>query len=337
MVYAKIEAWASYLPSGIEENIDLATQFPSWEMERLQQKLGIQRRHLAGKNEFTSDLATRAATELFRKVSLNPQEFDYLILVTQSPDFYLPSTSAIVQENLGLSKNCATIDLNQGCSGYVMALGMAKGLIESGQATNILLLTADTYSKFINPADRSVRPIFGDGASATWISSKGSTEHLSRAFAGSDGSGAKHLIVPSGGLRSGVEFSPLSNPERRGTDAHNYDLFMDGREVFNFTLEVSGPFLEQTLTTLQLQMNDIDYFVFHQANEFMLRHLQKKLGIPDYKMPIVLSESGNTVSSTIPIVLEDMDSRGLLKGGSRLLLFGFGVGLSWASMVVTIS
>lgn len=333
---AKLEAVASYLPGTIEKNRDLSIQYPKWDVNRVADKIGIEQRHIAGPDEYSSTLAIKAAEKLFGNSDLDPRDVDYLILVTQSPDFFLPTTAALVHKDLGLREDCGAVDLNLGCSGYVAALGFAKGIIDSGQSANVLVVTSDTYSKFVNPADRAVRTIFGDGSTATWVSSNGTPNSIGRVLVGTDGSGAGHLLVPSGGMRSGEDLNPRSMPSERGLVPSRFDLFMDGREIFNFTLRISGDFLGRLLADGEVESDDIDYFIFHQANAFMISHLREKLNIPEEKVPVLMSDFGNTVSGTIPMVLERLFESKSLKENQKVVLFGFGVGLSWAGTVLQI-
>lgn len=334
--FAKLEAVASFLPNNVEKNRDLSVQYPDWDVNRVADKIGIEQRHIAGPEEYSSTLATEAAGRLFNNSNLEPQDVDYLILVTQSPDFFLPTTAALVHRDLGLREDCGAVDLNLGCSGYVAGLGFAKGLIDSGQSANVLLITSDTYSKFVNPADRAVRTIFGDGATATWVSSNGTANSIGGVLTGTDGNGAGHLLVPSGGLRNGQDLNPKSTASARGLIPSRFDLFMDGREIFNFTLRISGDFLGRLLAEREIDSVSIDYYIFHQANAFMISHLREKLNIPEEKVPLLMSDFGNTVSGTIPMVLERLFESGTLKEKQRVVLFGFGVGLSWAGTVLEI-
>jgi len=331
---ARIEAVSYYLPAGQLTNSDLSEQFPEWSVDKISAKTGINNRHIAGPDEFSSDLATAAAEKLFAEHAIDRSTIDYIILSTQSPDYHLPSTACIVQNQLELSTNIGATDITLGCSGYIYALGLAKGLIESGQVTNVLVLTADTYSKFLNPADKSVRTIFGDGASATLVSGTSETEALRAITYGTDGSGAKNLIVPNGGLRDGSALSPRSNVADRSIETSGYDLFMDGPEIFNFTIKVVPDSVAEILRKANLEQDDVDLFVFHQANRFMLDHLRKRLGVPEEKFFVSMQDSGNTVSSTIPIALADAVTAGALKPGMTVMLLGFGVGLSWGGLIV---
>lgn len=332
---ARIAAVDYYLPETVLTNEDLSAEFPEWSVEKISGKTGIDRRHISGPDEFSSDLAIAAGRRLFERQGIDPQSIDYVILCTQSPDYYLPSTACIVQDALGIPTSAGATDITLGCSGYVYALGLAKGLIESGQAQNVLVVTADTYTKFINPADKSVRTIFGDGAAATLVSDDGTDSAITAMTYGTDGSGGKSLIVPNGGLRSGAGLQPKADTATRELVASGYDLYMDGPDIFNFTLRVVPDTVEQILAKAQLERDDIDLFVFHQANAFMLEHLRKKLGVPTDRFFVSLAESGNTVSSTIPIALADAERQGKLVAGMRVMLLGFGVGLSWGGLVAT--
>lgn len=330
---ARISAVDYYLPEAVLTNEDLASDFPEWSVDKISSKTGIERRHISGPNEFSSDLAIAAARRLFASQGIAPESIDYLILCTQSPDYYLPSTSAIVQDALGIPTSAGATDITLGCSGYVYAMGLAKGLIETGQAARVLVLTADTYTKFINPADKTVRTIFGDGAAATLVTDDGSDDSITAMTYGTDGAGAKSLIVPSGGLREGAALQPKADVAARELEPSGYDLYMDGPDIFNFTLRVVPDTVVQILEKARLEQDDIDLFVFHQANAFMLEHLRKKLKVPAEKFVVSLAESGNTVSSTIPIALTNAEREGRLQRGMRVMLLGFGVGLSWGGLV----
>lgn len=332
---ARISGIEYHLPATVLDNHALSAEFPEWSVEKIAAKTGIDRRHIAGPDEFSSDLAIAAGRKLLDARGIDPAEVEYLIVCTQSPDYYLPSTACVVQDALGLPTSAGATDITLGCSGYVYALGLAKGLIESGQVSNVLVITADTYSKFINPADKSVRTIFGDGAAATLVTGDGEADALGAFSYGTDGAGAKSLIVPHGGLRDGVALQPKADAAARELSPSGHDLFMDGPEIFNFTLAVVPDSVETILAKAGLEQDDVDLFVFHQANAFMLEHLRKKLKVPAEKFFVSLGESGNTVSSTIPIALADAVSAGALRPGMKVMLLGFGVGLSWGGLVAT--
>lgn len=316
-----------YLPTQVKEN----------QNERLRQKTGIERRHIAAVDETASDMAAKAAEKLFEAVS---REFvDYLIFCTQSPDYYLPTTACILQDRLGLSNHCGALDYNHGCTGYIYGLGLAKGLIESGQAKNVLLLTAETYSKYINPEDQAVLALFGDGATATLIVGRESeTDGIYGFEYGTDGAGFQNLIVPVGGMRLRYQDTELkTTTDKYGNIRTNRNLFMDGGAIMDFALDVVPAALENILSRNYLTRKDIDYYVFHQANHSMLRSLQKlcRLGKLPYWNDI--KDYGNTVSSSIPIALADMMRQTDFSKLHRVLLIGFGVGLSWGGCIVDLS
>ncbi len=331
---AHIASVAYHLPEAVLTNEALAEEFPEWTVDKISAKTGISRRHIAAEDEFSSHLGIAAAQELFAREGIDAASIDYLIMCTQSPDYYMPTTACLVQEGLGLRHDAGATDITLGCSGYIYGLGLAKGLIESGQADSVLLVTADTYSKFINPRDKSVRTIFGDGASATLLRGVEGDDGLTGITYGTNGAGGKNLIVPNGGLRAGTDIAPKAAVDARDLVESGHDLYMDGPEIFNFTLDVVPTTVDEILRKTGMSKDDVDLFVFHQANAFMLEHLRKKLDVPVEKFFVSLAESGNTVSSTIPIALADAVEQGALRSGMRVLLMGFGVGLSWGGMIV---
>ena len=331
---ARIAAISTYLPPGIETNDDIAKLFPEWPANKIFKKTGIYSRHVSSETEFTSDLAVKAAERLFAEHGIDPISVGSVILVTQTPDFILPTTACIVHDQLGLSSSVGAFDINLGCSGFVYGLAVAKGLVESGQSSSVLLLTSDTYTKLINPHDKSVRTVFGDGATATWITGGGSDNCMRGFSQGTDGSGAGKLLVPNGSLRKAAHLNPSAEPKNRSLKDSRFDLYMDGPGIFEFTLRTVGPLLETTLLKAGLSVKDVDYFVFHQANRFMLEHIVSKTKLPSDKCPIVMENWGNTISSTIPMALNQIMSEKSSEPKSRILLAGFGVGLSWAGMVI---
>ncbi|TFD57582.1 ketoacyl-ACP synthase III [Cryobacterium sp. Hh38] len=331
---AGIAAVSYYLPEKRLTNAVLTAEFPEWTVEKIASKTGIRSRGIAGEDEFSSHLATKAAEKLFLEHGVNPESVDYIIVCSQSPDFYMPATACIVHGNLGLSTRVGASDISLGCSGYIYALGLAKGLIESEQVKTVLVLTSDTYSKFINDKDKSVRTIFGDGASATLVTASGQAEELFAFSYGTDGSGGKNLIVPGGGLRPADLIAPNALPAARNLASNGFDLYMDGPEIFNFTLRVVPISVEKILEKASMALKDVDLFIFHQANRYMLEHLRKKLGVEESKFYVSMENSGNTVSSTIPIALSEAKKSGVLTSGMTVMLLGFGVGYSWGGMIV---
>jgi len=332
---AAIRAIEFYLPDSILTNDQLSAEFPEWSVEKIEDKTGIVQRHIAAPGETSMDMGSRAAEKLLSSGICAAEEIDYLIFCTQSPDYYLPTSACLMQEQLHLPRTCGALDINLGCSGYIYGLSLVKGLIETGQAKNILLVTGETYSKFIHAKDKSVRTIFGDGASATLISGvEGDEDWIGPFIFGTDGRGGKNLIVPTGGMRQPERGHGELIEDDSGNVRSTDSLFMDGAEIFTFTLSVIPSTFQRILQKSNLDMEDVDWFVFHQANKYMLDHLRKKLRIPEEKFVISFREIGNTVSSTIPIALKNMRDQGKLKKGDKILLVGFGVGYSWGANLI---
>jgi 3-oxoacyl-[acyl-carrier-protein] synthase-3 len=331
---AKICGIAYHLPEQELNNEDLASIFPEWTMEKIQEKTGIRSRRIAGANECASDLGVAACQKLFQSGACKPEDIDFLLFCTQSPDHLLPTTACLMQERLGLPITTGALDFNLGCSGFIYGLGLAKGLVESGQAHTVLLVTAETYSKHIHEGDRSVRTLFGDAAAATLIRSS-EEGGLGPFVYGTDGSGGKNLIIPTGGLRRRRSHETATvQTDDQGNTRTSDNLFMDGPEIFTFTLKAVPQLVSATLEKAGATIDDIDFFVFHQANFYMLESLRRKTRIPKDKFLISFESCGNTVSSTIPIVLYDKIHEGIIRPGHRLMLVGFGVGYSWGATIV---
>ncbi|MEH2069197.1 MAG: ketoacyl-ACP synthase III [Nostoc sp.] len=337
MFRSRIVDIASYLPKEILHNDDLAKIYPSWSSEKIYQKTGILERHIAADDETAADLAFKAARKFFKKNNVAPEDIDFVFLCTQTPDYFLPSTACLLQARLGIPNTAGAFDINLGCSGFVYGLSVAKGLIETGSARRVLFLTADTYSKFIHPMDKSVRTLFGDGATATLIeaSDEADEEFIGPFVFGTDGNGANNIIVKTGGFRSTrSEHTAKEEADDSGNVRSQDNLYMNGSEVIKFTLSYVPKAINDLLTKCGRNLDDFDYIILHQANYFMLDALRKKLNLSEEKFPVFLDMCGNTVSSSIPLTLESMLNESRLKRGDRLLLLGFGVGYSWAATVV---
>jgi len=327
LLTASIAAIEYSLPRGTLSNDDLASQNPTWSVEQIYQKTGIATRHIASPTECASDFAAQAADKLFSNKDAQREEVDFLIYCTQSPDHFLPTTACLLQERLGLPTTCGALDFNLGCSGYVYGLGLAQGLIRSEQARTVLLLTGDTYSRFLDPADHTTRTLFGDGASATLLRAiENDRPTIGPFYYGTDGSGAENLIARDGAFRnSESEVDGEFSPPR---------LTMNGPEIFHFTLGAVPKAVQGLLDKADISLDDVDRFVFHQANGFMLEHLRKKIGIPADKFVTEFEDVGNTVSSSIPIALKLASDKGNIKSGDTVMLVGFGVGYSWGATLV---
>ncbi|MEG1612255.1 MAG: ketoacyl-ACP synthase III [Alistipes sp.] len=327
---AYIKAISYYLPEKVLTNHDLVQDFPEWNVEKIASKIGINERHVVREDECASDLAVAAAGKLFEEHGIDRLSIDFLLLCTQSPDYFLPTTACLVQNRLGLRTTIGALDFNLGCSGFVYGLSLAKGLIAGGVARNVLLITAETYTRHLHPKDKTNRTIFGDAAAATLISTDGFAE-IGNFSLGTDGRGAENLIVKTGGMRKPEKANDLSFDESNNPHSSDY-LFMEGSEIFNFTLEAVPVLVEDTLAKNALKKEDIALFVFHQANKYMMNFLRKKIKIDEDKFFYYLENVGNTVSSTIPVALHAAQAEGRLTG--NILLAGFGVGYSWGGVVL---
>lgn len=327
---AFIKAISYYLPQEVLSNEDISRNFPEWSTEKIAQKVGIKERHIAGRDETAGDMAFHAAEKLFSEHHINRQDIDFVILCTQSPDYFLPSTSCVLQNKLGLSTNIGAFDFNLGCSGYIYGLAVSKGLIAAGIAKNVLLLTSETYTKYLHPLDKGNQTIFGDAATATLVSTNGWGE-IGEFVLGTDGAGANDLIIKSGATRHPLPYDDLYVDEGGNPISSDY-LYMNGGEIFTFTIEKVPTLITQTLSKNNLTPSDINLFVMHQANKYILEFLRKKMNIPAEKYYLNMEHVGNTVSSTIPIALAD--STYIIAKANNVLLAGFGVGLSWGATIL---
>ena len=329
MTKAYIKDIAYYLPEKILTNEQIAQAFPEWSAEKVANTVGITERHIAADDETATDMAYHAAETLFAQ-GVDRNAVDFIILCTQSPDYFLPSSACVLQDRLGLSKNCGAFDFNLGCSGYEYGLAIAKGLIAANIAKNILLLTAETYTKYLHEQDKGNRTIFGDGASASLVSIEGFAE-IGEVVVGTDGSGAENLIVRSLGSRH-KDLMNNAQVDEDGNIVSGDHLYMHGGNVFNFTADVVPPMVEELLEKSHLKQDEVDLWVFHQANKYMINYLRKLLDIDKDKFYIYMQTVGNTVSSTIPIALCEARKEDRLHG--NILLAGFGVGLSWGGVML---
>jgi 3-oxoacyl-[acyl-carrier-protein] synthase-3 len=336
---AVIKAIASFLPAGKLTNEQLAEDFGDWHASQILSKTGVAVRGVSGPDETASDLGVEAAKNLFAGGEHTPEEIDFLIFCTQSPDYFTPTTACVMQDRLGLRTDCGAIDINQGCSGYIYGLALAKSLVDAGTAGNVLLITADTYTKFINKRDRSLLTLFGDGAAATLVGSAPADHDLIGPFVlGTDGRGANQIIVKAGGLRCPpTAETAVEKEDSSGNWRSDQNLFMDGADVFGFALKTVPVVIRQLLDKSGFGFDDVDFVVPHQANKFILERLRAKMKIPAEKFWIDMEQCGNTVSSTIPIALESARAQNRIKPGDRVALVGFGVGYSWGATLVEIA
>jgi 3-oxoacyl-[acyl-carrier-protein] synthase-3 len=332
---ACLRAVSGYLPEKVLTNAGLSELFPGIRMEDLTRLTGVRSRHIALNGETAADMALQAGLNLFKEHSIDPAVIDFVLFNTQWPDYITPSSSCILQDRLNIPQSAGALDISQGCTGYIYGLSMAKGLVESGSAKNVLLLTAETITRSIHPSDHSNRAIFGDGATASLISTgPGEGGKIGNFVFGSDGRKYKDIIIRTGGARN-----PVSGKTENAADwisgIPREELFyMNGPAVFTFSVNVTPGLIRDILDKNEMEMEDIDLFIFHQANQIILETIIRKNKIPQDKAIIYLEDVGNTVSSTIPLALSQAIRDGKVRKGSRILLAAFGVGLSWGGTVL---
>lgn len=314
----KIQALEYYLPERIIDNKYLFEK-SGIDIEFLENKIGIKTRHIAAENETTSDMATKAAILLAERNKLDLDKVDLLILCTQNPDYKLPTTACIVQNNLKLKTSCIAFDINLGCSGFIYSLAIAGSFLKTGLAKYGIIIMVDQYSKLIDYQDKNTASLFGDAATASLIVACTDSNGVLGVNFGTDGSNADKLIANNSGV--------ALNPEK------SKYLYMDGREIFKFSVQVVPKSVNDILEKNKLKVSDIKFFIFHQANKYMLSEIQKRIGISDQQMIIDLEDYGNTVSSTIPIAYKNVLTKGVLKNNDLLIFCGFGVGLSWGTIL----
>lgn len=319
-----------YLPEEVLTNQQISERFPEWSTEKIANKLGITERHISGKNETALDMACKVAEKLFQKDKAYRNSIDFVVLCTQSGDYKLPSSACILQNKLKLKTNCGAFDINLGCSGYEYGLAIAKGFISAGVANNVLLITSETYTKYIHPEDKGNITLFGDAATATIISTDGFAE-IGEFELGTDGSGEDFLKICTGGARIPKSSGTVSEDENGNRKWDDY-LYMNGGGIFNFTAEAVPAMIENLLNKAKLKQEDIDLWIFHQANKYMINYIRKLLGIEKSKFFVFMEKVGNTVSNTIPIALYEAKKEHRLKG--NVVLCGFGVGLSWGATIL---
>ena len=325
-----LDSIRSHMPRQCVPNSAFEALWEDWTADKIFEKTGIKSRYIAAEDECASDLAAGAAEKLLK--GRDRSSIGFLLNCTESPDYILPPSACILQERLGLSTSCGAFDINLACSAYIYALATALGYLESGIAEDILLLTGDTYSKYIHPEDRSTRTIFGDAGTATLLT-KASPHRFHSFVLHTDGRGADSLIVKNGACRNPRLSAPDTSIDANGKCSPDY-LYMNGPGVFDFTLRTVPSLVREVCEKAACSLDSVDHVVFHQANVFILEHLRKKLKIPEGKFVYHIEDWGNTVSSTIPLALEACMSAGRFKPGDKILLAGFGVGLSWGGCML---
>lgn len=324
-----------YVPKNVLTNKEIGERCKNFNQSEFEAKVGIKERRISAPDEYPSNMAVKAAQKIFAKGAIIHDEIDLLIVATQNPDYKLPSTACIVQDKLGLSKNCAAFDINLGCSAYPYALAIGDSFIKTGLSKCVLLIMSEAYSKVINYRDKNVCGLFGDAAAATILKPVKTENYILTYDFGTDGSGYDCLIVPAGGSRMLV--SPETSEEiedERGNIRSLNNLRMFGKDIFRFMLDVVPVSVKRALKSCSLKFEEIDFFIFHQANKYMLDFLFKKIKIPDEKTIVFLKKYGNTVSASLPMALKEAVEAKRIKRGDKVLLCGFGVGLSWATVIL---
>ena len=331
----KITDISCYFPNKILTNNELQNEFPSLKLPELTRLTGVSKRHICALEETSVDMAVAAADKLFTESSISKKDIDFIIFCSAGGDYITPASACIIHNKLNLPANCGAFDFNQGCTGYIYGLSMADSFISSGNAKNALLITSEAVTKTINKTDSSNRAIFGDAATASIITKKENSKSSSKFIFGTDGSKFDKIIIKYGGER----FPLPKNAEQDITDnfgntKNNANFYMDGSEVFNFSVSKAPELVSQLLLEANLDYSNIDFFIFHQANRIILETIGRKLKIPKHKLIIDIETTGNTVSSTIPIALHNAIKNDKISPGSTVLLAGFGVGFSWGGTII---
>lgn len=334
-MHAYLRAIEYYLPPNVFSNEDYFAIFPELESNKNLSKIGIGERRIISEGITASDMAVDAAEALFKNTGIDRSEVDYVLFCAQEFDHYTPTTACLIQERLGLPKQCGALDYNLGCSGFVYGLQVAKGLIEATGVKNVLLLTSSALTRTFHEKDKSSRFLFGDGACATLVGSREEEWGMSQFVFGTDGSGGDRIIVKDGGARKAVNDASYEDHEDDyGNVTNDASFYMNGTSIFVFGMRTVPKMIEELLAKCKIDFDEIDQFVFHQANRFMIESIAKKAGIPREKFYVYMEKCGNTVASTIPIALLEAQKEGRVKAGDKVLLAAFGVGLSWAGTVV---
>ena len=328
-----IESIEYYLPENIVTNADLQKENPDWNLEKITEKSGVYQRHIAGKNETAYDLSIKACDKLFQTNDKN--NIDGIIYCTQSPDYIMPSNSFLLHKHFGLKDEIFAYDFNHACTGYIYCLAMANAFVKAGMSREILLVNADTYSKYINPKDRSTRVLFGDGAAATIVKESGRKRGIIDIDLGSSGSGYNKFWIPAGGLRlPKSDITSVEIEDDRANIRTQNDIEMDGFGVWSFINSVAPKQVNRLLKRNNLEQTNIDQFVFHQASKMTLESIRRIMKLNEEQVFINIHNIGNTVSASMPIALKDAIDQSKIENGSTLILSGFGVGLSYGAILM---
>jgi len=332
---AAIKAIEYYLPDKIVTNQDLNDEFPDWDFNKIEKKTGVLERHISATDETAFDLSVRACEKIFKEYEKD--SIDGIIYCTQSPDYIMPSNSFLLQRHFSLDERAFAFDFNHACTGYIYGLMMANSFIKSGVASNILLVTADTYSKYINNKDRSTRVLFGDGAAASVIEGAPGNSGILDMEIATYGKGYDNFMIPAGGARlpKSSETS-VELMDHAGNVRSLNEISMNGFAVWSFINSRVPDQIRSLLKRNNLQLSEIDQVIFHQASLMTIESLVKILGLKKEQFFVNIEKIGNTVSASIPIAIRDaMDAARWVKG-QKILLSGFGVGLSYGTVLIQI-
>ena len=328
-----IKSLEYYLPDTIITNEDLQKENPNWNLDKVVEKSGVFQRHIAGKNETAYDLSVKACDKLFQTNDKN--DIDGIIYCTQSPDYIMPSNSFLLHNYLNLKDKVFAFDFNHACTGFIYSLAMANAFVNSGMAKQILIVTADTYSKYINKKDRSTRVLFGDGAAATIVKVSNDRRGIIDIELGSSGSGYNKFWIPAGGLRlPKSDSTSVLIKDDRGNKRTQNDIEMDGFGVWSFINSVAPKQVNRLLKKNNIDKTDVNQFIFHQASLMTLESIMKILKLNEENVFINIHNIGNTVSASIPIAIKDAIDKDKIDIGSTVILSGFGVGLSYGAILM---
>lgn len=337
---AKVSGIVTVVPQ-IEKSIDDEIDFYGGnekQIARIKKAIGLDKRRVTDESTTTLDLAEQAAEQLLQGMAITKSGITGLVFVTQTPDHFQPSNAAILHGRLGLSKNCASFDVNLGCSGYVYGLWLAHMMVASGSCTKVLLIAGDTLSKCVNHRDRATAPLFGDAASATLIEK--TEENIASYFSlHTDGKGQEFIKVPAGGFRlPKTKETALETEDEEGNFRSLNNIYMNGGEVFNFSIKTEPAAITEILEFSGEIIDNIDYVVFHQANKYIITNIAKRLKLPLEKVPCeTVSKYGNQSSASIPATICDALNEQVSQDNKKLIISGFGVGLSWASAILNLN
>ena len=321
--HCRLAGVSTCVPAKVFDNLEDTKGFPKDDIRKVVSMAGVKKRRVSDGTICSSDLCLNAARDLLSNLKWDAASVYALIFVTETPDFFLPPTSCLVHRDLGLPKSCATFDINLGCSGYPYAMWLASMMINSGQK-RVLVLHGETPSLITSQDDKSTFMLFGDAGSATAVERNDDAEPWWFNLQ-TDGSGYDDLIIEAGGFR-----------QRFVDDDRKYYLKMDGTGLFNFTIQRVPPLINRTLEIAGLTVDDVDSYVFHQSNQFMMKHLVKKCGLPADKAPIILDEFGNCGGPSVPLTITQAVCKEPIQQKLLLMLLGYGVGLSWGAALVYI-